>query len=142
EVVRHYDDMGVREAVQTVCRAVLSAFDVEVIAVELLHTGTIPKTTSGKIQRRACRQSFLKGELKAVYRWKRAEGSHPLLTQQERKDETGVGQQPRTAPTVSRFGRQGFTPKVQEIVDWLVTHIAQRTQLDPRAVDIQTPLVH
>jgi acyl transferase domain-containing protein/acyl-CoA synthetase (AMP-forming)/AMP-acid ligase II/acyl carrier protein len=156
EVMRHSDDMGVREAVQAICRAALSAFDVEVVAVELLQTGTIPKTSSGKLQRHACRSRFLKGELKAVYRWKRAQEPHPLLTRQEREDETGTRQARRDSalclsgdkpqilhtPTASAFGRQGSTPKVPEIVDWLVTHIAERAQIDPGVVDLHAPFVH
>ena len=35
-------------------------------AVTLIHAGSIPKTTSGKIQRNACRKAFLDGSLKTV----------------------------------------------------------------------------
>ena len=38
----------------------------QVYAVLLLRTGRIPKTSSGKIQRRACRTGFLEGTLDAV----------------------------------------------------------------------------
>src|SRR5262249_21780234 len=69
EVLRQWDDNDVRgkEAVQAICQAVLSEFGVEVVAVELLRAGTISKTSSGKIQRRACRSRFLVGELDTVY---------------------------------------------------------------------------
>ena len=32
----------------------------------LLRAGSIPKTSSGKIQRHACRKSFLSGDLKTI----------------------------------------------------------------------------
>ena len=35
-------------------------------SVELVQPGTIPKTTSGKIQRRACKRAMLAGHLERV----------------------------------------------------------------------------
>jgi amino acid adenylation domain-containing protein len=40
--------------------------DLEAAAVALVKPGTIPKTSSGKIQRRACRQAFLAGSLPSI----------------------------------------------------------------------------
>ncbi len=53
--------------VAAVRRAVAEEHEVEVHRVVLLRTGAIPKTTSGKIQRRACRAALLAGELDAVF---------------------------------------------------------------------------
>lgn len=44
-----------------------------VFAVALLKTGSIPKTSSGKIQRSACRSMFLDGSLNAVAQWQQSE---------------------------------------------------------------------
>ena len=44
-----------------------------VFAVSLLKTGSIPKTSSGKIQRRACRSMFLDGGLNTVAQWQQSE---------------------------------------------------------------------
>ena len=44
-----------------------------VFAVALLKTGSIPKTSSGKIQRRACQSMFLDGELNTVAQWQQSE---------------------------------------------------------------------
>ncbi|MGB5712874.1 MAG: fatty acyl-AMP ligase [Waterburya sp.] len=44
-----------------------------VFAVTLLKTGSIPKTSSGKIQRRACQSMFLDGSLNAVAHWQQSE---------------------------------------------------------------------
>ncbi len=157
EVSRHFDDVGVREAIEAIRQAVLSEFDVEVAAIELLRTGTIFKTSSGKIQRSACRRSFLAGELDAVYQWKRVEEPLPLLAWQKKRDEARTGQEPSGrdlqttdplrssqslhVPTAPVFGHQAFTPKVQEIIEWLVIHIAERAQIDARFVDIYAPFV-
>ena len=37
--------------------------------VVLIRAGTIPKTTSGKIQRHVCREQFLAGELDVLHAW-------------------------------------------------------------------------
>ncbi|WP_019505670.1 fatty acyl-AMP ligase [Pleurocapsa sp. PCC 7319] len=44
-----------------------------VFAVALLKTGSIPKTSSGKIQRRACQSMFLDGSLNTVAHWQQSE---------------------------------------------------------------------
>ena len=52
--------------VAAIRRAVADAHDLRVHAVALLKTGTIPKTSSGKIQRHACRAGFLDGSLETL----------------------------------------------------------------------------
>ena len=49
--------------VRTIRRAVAEEYDVRVHAVLLLRAGSIPKTSSGKLQRRACQAGFLNGTL-------------------------------------------------------------------------------
>ena len=47
-------------------RAVLDEHGLALDAVVLVRSGTIPRTSSGKIQRHACHAAFLAGELKAL----------------------------------------------------------------------------
>lgn len=61
--LRNLDVDSVVEAIQT---SVSQWHELQVHAVLLLKTGTIPKTSSGKIQRHACRAGFLAGTLNAV----------------------------------------------------------------------------
>ena len=68
EVERRYHGkrdqlLDVEAVVQSIKRAVAQHHELGVYAVQLLKPGTIPKTTSGKIQRRACRTNFLAGIL-------------------------------------------------------------------------------
>ena len=49
--------------VRVIRRAVAEEHDVRVHAVLLLRAGSIPKTSSGKLQRRACQAGFLNGTL-------------------------------------------------------------------------------
>lgn len=52
--------------VRAIRRAVAEEHDVPVHSVMLLKTGSIPKTSSGKIQRHACRAAFLAGALNVI----------------------------------------------------------------------------
>lgn len=51
------------EIVEDIRRGVAEDHDLNAYAVVLLKTGTIPKTSSGKIQRHACRSGYLTGAL-------------------------------------------------------------------------------
>jgi acyl-CoA synthetase (AMP-forming)/AMP-acid ligase II len=58
--------LNVNEVVGNIRQEVSSENDLEVYAAVLIKTGSIPKTSSGKIQRRACRTKFLNGSLNVV----------------------------------------------------------------------------
>jgi amino acid adenylation domain-containing protein len=53
----------VEDVAKAIRQAISTEYEVQVYAVILLKPGTIPKTSSGKIQRRACHAAFLAGEL-------------------------------------------------------------------------------
>jgi acyl-CoA synthetase (AMP-forming)/AMP-acid ligase II len=55
--------LDVEAVVRAIRRAVAEDHDVRVHTVVLLRAGRIPKTTSGKVQRHACKASFLNGTL-------------------------------------------------------------------------------
>ncbi len=70
EVERSYlRKLNVEEVVGAIRQAVAQEHTVEVYAIALLKTGSIPKTTSGKIQRQTCRREFLEGTLNIVGQW-------------------------------------------------------------------------
>ena len=51
-------------------REISAEHELFVAAIVLIKAGSIPKTSSGKIQRHACRSGFLEGTLEAVGQWK------------------------------------------------------------------------
>ena len=55
--------------VETIRRRVAEEHGVPVYAVALILAGTLPKTSSGKTRRSACRQRFLSGALNIVLQW-------------------------------------------------------------------------
>jgi acyl-CoA synthetase (AMP-forming)/AMP-acid ligase II len=66
EVERRYRDTDADEVRRAIRRAVMEQNDVRLYAVLLLRAGRIPKTSSGKIQRHACHDSYLAGNLDVV----------------------------------------------------------------------------
>ncbi|MCL2932952.1 MAG: fatty acyl-AMP ligase [Trichodesmium sp. MAG_R03] len=71
EVERNFlRNLNLEEVVGAIRQAVAEEHIVEVYAINLLKTGSIAKTTSGKIQRRLCRSQFLEGTLNSVGNWK------------------------------------------------------------------------
>jgi 8-amino-7-oxononanoate synthase len=67
---RHRDVEDFTEVFEAVRRHVAAEHQVVVEAIVLLKAGSIPKTSSGKIQRHACRDGFLHGTLKEVALWR------------------------------------------------------------------------
>jgi acyl-CoA synthetase (AMP-forming)/AMP-acid ligase II/acyl carrier protein len=71
-VVQELDDRNqnadVAEITGCIRRTVAEQHELQVFAVVLVRPGTVPKTSSGKIQRNACRRVFLEGHLDEVHR--------------------------------------------------------------------------
>jgi len=51
-------------------KELIEEFEIVPHAIALIPAGSLPKTSSGKTRRRACRESFLQGELDAVAVWR------------------------------------------------------------------------
>lgn len=67
EVKRSYlRNLDVDEIIGAIRQAVAENHELQVYGVLLLKTGSIPKTSSGKIQRHVCRAGFLDGSLDVV----------------------------------------------------------------------------
>lgn len=57
------------EVIGAIRQAIAEEHNLQVYAVLLLKIGGIPQTSSGKVQRRACRERFLAGSLDVVADW-------------------------------------------------------------------------
>ncbi|MBD2448798.1 fatty acyl-AMP ligase [Nostoc sp. FACHB-152] len=70
EVERSYlRKLNVQEVVDSIRQTVASQHGLQVFATSLIKPGSIPKTSSGKIRRQACRTAFLAGSLDVVEDW-------------------------------------------------------------------------
>jgi acyl-CoA synthetase (AMP-forming)/AMP-acid ligase II len=54
----------VEEAIKAIRRDIAEIYEITVYQIELVRVGEVPKTSSGKLQRRVCRGRFLAGELR------------------------------------------------------------------------------
>ncbi|HYO54689.1 SDR family NAD(P)-dependent oxidoreductase [Archangium sp.] len=96
-----------QRALAAIRRAVAEEHGVEPWAVILVSPGSLPRTTSGKLQRTACRAGYLEGRLSAVASWHFGAplpGSTP-----------SPGPQPQALP-----------PGVEDIERWIREHMAAR----------------
>jgi acyl-CoA synthetase (AMP-forming)/AMP-acid ligase II/acyl carrier protein len=82
EVERHYRHVNLDEVFETIRQAVAEHHELQVYAIVLVKTGSILKTSSGKLQRNASRQAFLAGTLDVVKQWTLGEKS-PLARELE-----------------------------------------------------------
>src|SRR6185369_10621583 len=112
EIERHAE-LDIAEAAAAVREAVADQHEVQVYAVSLIETGTIPKTSSGKLQRRACRAKFLAGSLEVVAEWRGA------------KRETSQTEISTTEPQT-----------VDDIAAWLTAHLAARAGVAISEIDV------
>jgi acyl-CoA synthetase (AMP-forming)/AMP-acid ligase II len=76
EIERSYrQSLVVDEVVETIRWTVFQEHFIDVYAIVLLKTGSLPKTSSGKVQRKACKVQFLEGSLDLVGEWRLKEQS-------------------------------------------------------------------
>ncbi|MGL5939265.1 MAG: fatty acyl-AMP ligase [Waterburya sp.] len=70
EVERSYlRKLDVKEIVGNLSEAITAEHGLQIYATVLVKPGSIPKTSSGKIKRHACRTKFLNGSLNVVEDW-------------------------------------------------------------------------
>ncbi len=66
----HIRNLNAEEIFENIRKTISKEFDLQIYAISLIKTGSIFKTSSGKIQRRACKKAFLENSLNEVVSWK------------------------------------------------------------------------
>jgi amino acid adenylation domain-containing protein len=123
EMKRGYQDSSVDEIVEAIRPAVAEHHGVEVHAVVLVSKGSIPKTSSGKIQRRSCRDSFLAGKLEVVGEWI------------ERVDDKKSG-------ACSQGDETQRTHDEEMILRWLLSEFSTRFGIDADHIDVNASFAY
>ncbi|MFN6571724.1 fatty acyl-AMP ligase [Dendronalium sp. ChiSLP03b] len=67
--LRKLNSQQIADIIAAIRQTIVMQHLVEVYAIALLKPGTVPKTSSGKVQRRRCRDRFLAGTLAVVEQW-------------------------------------------------------------------------
>jgi len=127
EVNRHYEEPA--DVIKAIRQAIVEQYEISAYAVVLVRYGSILKTSSGKIQRRASRDAFLRKELAAIALDVQGEAGQ---AQEQRNP-----QKSPSVPTQQPAGNKG--PLEQEVSAWLRAQVAQYARLEPADIDVQAP---
>ncbi|WP_067855669.1 type I polyketide synthase [Nocardia shimofusensis] len=144
------DDPAVLAEIEGAVRAAITTeHGLALAAVVLIRPATMFKTSSGKIQRSACRAAYLSGELLAL-------SAAPIRSPEDELDDydtmeddtfaesgygTGDSEEAASGGDRREKGGPGAGPTAEEIRSWLVTAIARQAELDPERIDAHRPLV-
>ena len=115
----------VEALVESIRSTVADEHGVHLHAVVLIPPGSIPKTSSGKIQRRACREAWLAGQLQVVASDVAAAGAESVIPT-PRADEL------RAMPREQR---------TRVLESWLISRIAAAVHVPTARIDRSVPLV-
>lgn len=98
--------------IEAIRRGISVEHEMNVDAVALMKAGSIPKTSSGKIQRHACRQEFMQGTLETVSLWRSWNG--PLTKPDQATSAASTpAPAPRSKDSVTAHQANGASPAAQ-----------------------------
>lgn len=113
------NSVDMNEVVESIRQAILVEHEIDISAIVLIRPGSLPKTSSGKIQRSAIRSAFLSESLKAIYWWH--------------------------LPVMQRSSEQTVPPKnairtLGSMRDWLSLECASKLNIAPHKIDVDQPI--
>jgi acyl-CoA synthetase (AMP-forming)/AMP-acid ligase II len=141
EIERHYRSSNLDDVVAAIRRAIAEQYELQTYAVSLIKTGSIPKTSSGKIQRHTCRASFLSKSLDVIHHWTETSTSQEELKQLHTEEPNSLQQTfslDRNSPSVKRESGQRYK-NLETIQSYLISHIANRLNIETRDMDVSKP---
>ena len=109
------------EVIERIRQIIAEEFELEAYEIVLIKARRIPKTSSGKIQRRQCRKDYLEQRLEIVA---------------ESRARVGVEQEP-----VERSLSESID-SAAAIQTWLTSYIANRLGVDRSVVDVSKSVMH
>ena len=116
EVKRSYlRKLNAQEIIKSIRKAIVEHHEMQPYAILLLKTSTIPKTSSGKIARHACKAGFYNQSLDTVEEWR---------------------DKPKQPLNITQLPTGNDQTKIQ---DWLVAQISQGLGVSLQEIDIQEP---
>lgn len=115
------NDFDLDEVVKSIRKAVSEEHDLQVYSITLIQPGTIPKTSSGKIQRGACRQGVEEGTLDVIARW----------NQKESNDSRNK--------SASKQNEKKFIVNITNLREWLINRVSNLLFVEKDKIDINEP---
>lgn len=127
EIKRKYRNSNLEEIFGAIRQAVAEQHDLQVFSILLLNSGSVPKTSSGKIQRHACRDGFLARTLKVAGEW-----SHDY------KDDMKATRYDHFYPEEGTDSTNKSKDR-EAIKKWLASRISERLSVNPEEIDASLP---
>ncbi|MBE4753746.1 amino acid adenylation domain-containing protein, partial [Corallococcus sp. ZKHCc1 1396] len=146
---------AVDAAIGSIRQRLAELHEVQAHAVVLIEPGSLPKTSSGKVQRYACRTGFLTGTLQEVRKWQEA-SSEPSSAAASSEMPHASGRD-ATVPAVKQAtgslpGADAATQAMalgsdaaatgseQDLVTWLRDLVARHVRMRREEVDVSAPV--
>lgn len=130
--VRKLKDQSVVEAItQAIKQAIAETHELLPQAIVLIKTGSIPRTSSGKVRRHACKQAFLDGQLKVLGQW----SQQAPLTENLAQVVQGQGKSAPPRPLIAGGAPKTTTAQTEKIMVWLGDNIGRRLGISPQTID-------
>ncbi len=123
EVEPRVRELDTELALRSIRRAVAAEHELEVFGIALAKAGELSKTSSGKIQRSACRERYLNGEISLFANW------------QASGETTDASPAELVAGTVQRVVSE------EEAQAWLIDRIAARIGMPQEQIQVATPFL-
>ncbi|MCW3841499.1 SDR family NAD(P)-dependent oxidoreductase [Micromonospora yasonensis] len=134
EVGGNRSQLDAEQVIAAIRGAVAREHGLQAHDVVLIKQGSIPKTSSGKLQRRAARESFRTGGLEVLAHWSAADPERvPVGRAAAPATARGTGPAVTGVPSAARPGRA-------EVERRLVEQLASRLKISPQAVDTTRPI--
>jgi len=109
----------VDEVAESIRQAILLEHEIDISEITLIRPGSLPKTSSGKIQRGAIRSAFLSENLETVYCWR------PPVKRQV------SAQTVRPEDALRNFG---------SLKDWLAFECSSMLNINSHEIDVDQPI--
>ncbi|MEM9185487.1 MAG: AMP-binding protein [Planctomycetota bacterium] len=109
--------------VDAIRRAVLTEHEIDPAAVVLIRQGSLPVTSSGKVQRSLCRDRYQAGELTTLHAWQA----------------TTAKAAGRAAPAPPELAGLSIEAAAERIEEWMLEWLVDRADLEVTASDRDRP---
>ncbi|RKI08338.1 amino acid adenylation domain-containing protein, partial [Corallococcus praedator] len=121
--------------------------EVQAYAVVLIEPGSLPKTSSGKVQRHACRAGFLTGTLQEVMAWREPPPEPPSGSDpgsgpgpgSTGPTSSGGASRASTAPAAAPVTKAG-AETAEALEAWLRDVVARHLRVRREELDLQAPV--
>ncbi|MGH1397218.1 MAG: AMP-binding protein, partial [Trichormus sp.] len=139
EVERTYlRSLNVNQVVEAIRKAVSEQHELQVHTILLLKTGSVPKTSSGKIQRHACKAGFLAESLDIVGHW----SANTFLTEEPNcLTSTSQPNFPLETPKNNGFAqvlvqKEANDDTAESIQNWIVNWLSKTLKIKPESIEL------